>query len=352
MENTDRILLIRDTQIDYVIYHDKCPDGIAAAWSFRKELGRYSFDEIGCKFIGAIHGQDPPLDICNKTIAIVDFCFPKTVLIEMASKAKKIIVLDHHESARKDLEGDDLPQNIEAIFDMKRSGAQIAWDYVYPYKSRPWFIEIIADRDLWKWEIRHSKALGKALLMAGYYTFEKLGELYGRGFSIDFQKLINEGETFLELEEKEIRNICSKAVLTCFNPSSGKQGGGDDGSGRRYRVQLVSCPHNLVSEVGHRLCESDDTIDFAAMWNYDFINDEWRISCRAVKDDINLAEICSKFKRGAGGGHKKAAGFTIFGYEHSYEMKDKEGDRYIKTISGEKLHTYFTDMSLAEFLAY
>jgi oligoribonuclease NrnB/cAMP/cGMP phosphodiesterase (DHH superfamily) len=337
------------TRIDTLIYHDKCPDGKGASWPFWRE--NQNGGKCTLNLYGLSHGQNPP-NVENQIVMIVDFCFSRSVLEEMAKTAKKITILDHHESARKDLEG-TLPSNVEAIFDMTRSGAQIAWDYVYPGQPRPWFIEVIADRDLWTWKLPDSKELGKALSSKGYYTWEKMEEMHQMPFDRSFyadrnaqmtvreftRDMIKFGTIYIEQEEKEISSICSKSILTELTTPNGQ----------KYIVRIVGCPSNYRSEVGNRLCERNPDIDFAVMWQYDFLLDEWWISCRGTKSKgINLVPLTKQFHRG--GGHPNAAGFTIFGSdrllpkgENPAEGASTEGTSAEEKVlvKGERLQTYF-----------
>lgn len=304
--------------IDRVIYHNKCPDGIAAAWPFwRQNNFRYKTGKM--KIEGFSHGQPPPVHIKDEYIIIVDFCFSYQIIKEMSLKAKKIIIIDHHVSAKKELDKYDLPQNVTLIYDLYRSGAQLAWDYVYNSSSRPFFIDIIADRDLWRWQIKDSKEIGKALATKGFYSWENMEIMYHIWMLGQEGLFLNEmlfiGRLVCEQEEKEISIICSKAILSNFKCPNGNN----------YIVKIVSCPSNYRSEVGHRLCEG--SVDFAVIWQYDFLLDEWWISCRGSEDkDLDLTEISSLFSRG--GGHKNSAGFTIFGNRN------------------EKLQTYFTPIEV------
>jgi len=257
------------------------------------------------------HGQIPP-EVKGKRVLIVDFCFPREQLIEMIKVAEYLVVLDHHISVERDLVGLEAP-NFEFVFDVTRSGAQIAWDYVYPQRPRPWFVEVIADRDLWKWSLPYSKAVSKTLFVKNYYSWECLEQLYNipaDKITQKIRKFEKIGQVLLDLEEKEIMTICSKAICTeLTTPTGGK-----------YRVMLVSCSSSLRSDVGNRLASGD--CDFAALWVYDFILDEWWISLRGSKNNsLDLSKISSEFDRG--GGHEKAAGFAIFGSK------------------GQNLHTYF-----------
>lgn len=317
--------------INTVIYHDKCPDGKAGAWPFWRE--NQIRGKCTLNLYGFSHGQTPP-NVDGQIVLIVDFCFPRHIIEEMARTAKKIIILDHHESSQKELTG-TLPSNVEAVFDMERSGAQIAWDYVYPGQPRPWFVEVIADRDLWTWKVPNSKELGKSLSSKGYYTWEKMEEmfLYSSEYTAEFKtNMTKSGALYIEQEEREISSICSKSILSEFVTPNGE----------KYIVKIVGCPSNYRSEVGNRLCERSTDIDFSVLWQYDFLLDEWWVSCRGSKSKgINLANLTKQFHRG--GGHPNAAGFTIFGSDRLLQIEGTEEKIMVK---GERLQTYFRPLEV------
>jgi len=304
--------------IDLIIYHHGCPDGTAAAWPFWRENKCRSGNKL--VLIGGIHGQTPP-DVTAKIVVIVDFSYPRAVLTEMAHKARFILILDHHSSAQRDLEELNLP-NLTYVFDLKRSGAQISWDYVYGARKRPWFIDVIAERDLWDWKKDYSKSAGKGMSMSGYYTWEKLEELYNipaEDEASTIEKFDKIGQSYLEPETREIAEIAASAILTELTVPAGD----------KYIVKLVNCPSKLRSDVGNKLAM--EGCDFAAMWTYDFLLDEWWVSLRGpASNKIDLSKISEQFAMTKtvvgpngpvekiirrGGGHAKAAGFTIKGKE-------------------------------------
>ena len=71
-----------------------------------------------------------------------------------------------------------------------------------------------------------------------------------------------------------------------------------------------------MSEIGSRL--SPDC-DFAMIWYYDHDDRMVKVSLRAFHDHIDVSEIAKKY---GGGGHKKAAGFTLPGDAHVDDLFD------------------------------
>jgi oligoribonuclease NrnB/cAMP/cGMP phosphodiesterase (DHH superfamily) len=306
--------------IDIVCYHKNCADGTGGAWPFwRENYHRYTAGDLIIE--GVTHGQLAP-EVVDKYVVLVDFCFPRATILKMAAVAKFVVILDHHSSAQRDIEGDQkekkLPRNVYTIFDVTRSGAQIAWDFVYPGVKCPWFINVIADRDLWQWTLPYSKGVSDVLFKGGYYSWEKFELLLKKSSTQKeeddlIKQFISMSKTEIETE-KEIQAACKRAIMTELTTPNGE----------KYRVKLATCSPKLRSEVGNRLSEG---CDFAVTWQYDFFLDEWWCSARASSgSSVDLSLVTAQFHRG--GGHKKAAGFTIKG--------------------GENLHTYFETIEIPE----
>jgi len=303
--------------VDFVVYHKNCADGIGGAWPFwRENFERVENSELEIE--GFTHGQKPP-SVVGKLVVMVDFCFPRAEIIKMAKVAKYIVILDHHISAQRDIESGKLPNNVVALFDETRSGAQIAWDFVYPEAECPWFIDVIADRDLWKWTKPYSKEVSNALYKNGYYAWDKFEWLLDNSqtpeaVDVLIKKFVGMSKKDVE-SEKEIVAACKGSILTRLTTPDGKT----------YKVRLSNCiSPKLRSEVGNRLSEG---CDFAVTWQYDFFLDEWWCSARAsATSEIDVSKIAAQFHRG--GGHQKAAGFSITG--------------------GNNLHTYFQTIEIPE----
>ncbi len=220
------------------------------------------------------------------------------------------------------------------ILDMNRSGAQIAWDYVHqsgPFQrvvndifaqftqpnastqptqsnqldqptqpTRPWFIEDIADRDLWRWLIPDSKLVTDALFDGGFYysidSFDKLIRVANREQLIANIRIISAYKT------RVINEICKRAIFTELTTVRDPT--------VKYRVWLLEADHTAASAAGNNL-SADENCDFAAIWRYEFTKKEYYISLRASHNkDIDLSQVSKLFDEG--GGHPKASGITLF----------------------------------------
>jgi oligoribonuclease NrnB/cAMP/cGMP phosphodiesterase (DHH superfamily) len=319
---------VNPLDIDVVFYHASCPDGTGAAWPIWREHMRDLDSKTKFQSYEVRHGEPYP-DVTGQTVAIVDFSYKRSVMKKICEVAKFVIVIDHHKTAIRDLEGLETEvNNYRGYFDVERSGAQLVWDLVYSSEggnSRPWFIDIIADRDLWKWEIPNSKYIGKALYHRDWYTFQKMENMMEyTPIAIKELKdeLTKEGKFISSKEKKDIDYACGTAILCNFEG---------------YKVKLSSCHPTLRSEVGNIL--SNNGCDFAATWRYDFQSDSWWISLRGNnKSPLDLAKICEKF---GGGGHPKACGFTIHGEGSKIWQNANEEQRKNLAFGERGLHSYF-----------
>lgn len=324
---TENVFWVNPIQFDIVLYHASCPDGTGAAWAIWTESTKEpEFRAIPLETYEVRHGEPYP-NIADKVVAIVDFSYKRSVMKEICKLAKFVTVIDHHKTAIRDLDGlEKEVDNYRGIFDVARSGAQLVWDLVHPNLPRPWFIDIIADRDLWKWEIPNSKYIGKALYHRDWYTFytmNRMAEMSPDTTNELIIELIKEGRFISSKEKKDIDYACGTATLCEFEG---------------YKVKLSSCHPTLRSEVGNIL--SNNGCDFAATWRYDFLSDSWWISLRGSnKNPLDLAKICEKF---GGGGHPKACGFTIHGSGSKIWQNASKEQRKNLAFGERGLHSYFT----------
>ncbi len=268
-----------------IIYHDRCPDGSAAAWCARQALGSNN-----CVFYPAIHGKAPPfrkVRAADKTF-ILDFSYGREDMEQMAGLTD-LLVLDHHASAQARCHGLDFCQ-----FDMKRSGAGMAWDHFFPGQERPWFIDYVEDRDIWKWEFGNSReALAYIdtmpknfdtwdLLNGGHVT---LGECVDKGAAICL---------YLTQYDEEVIEA-SKRLISFTDPSGEKH---ED-------IPIINASYKGISDLVNKIATGHK---FGIGWFHR--NDgKYQFSVRVEENsDFDASKFASLY---GGGGHKKAAGFSL-----------------------------------------
>lgn len=270
-----------------VIYHGSCTDGFCAAWLLRKYLGN------DAKYWPTQHGEEPPakLDLQNRDIYIVDFSYPRDVLISMNELCKpgKLVVLDHHKTAAAELA--DLPF---ATFDMNKSGARLTWDYLAsgPWSNdiimtiyRNWLVDYTEDRDLWRFALPESRAINAAI-RSYPLNFEEWDKLSLMGV----HEIATEGRAIQryrdQLIESHVRNARTIELAG-------------------HQITAAPCTAGeIISEVAEKLAEG---MPFGAC--YFDIPEGYRVfSLRSREGGIDVSDLAKHF---GGGGHKHAAGFKI-----------------------------------------
>lgn len=259
--------------INLVIYHGSCTDGFGAAYSAWKLLGDRA------EYHAAKHGEPPP-DVAGKNVVVLDFSYDNATTKRLMQEAKGLLILDHHKSAMVELHDVSCTH-----FDMNHSGAMLAWKFFHPGKEAPRMIKFIEDRDLWRWEIPYSKEFSAAFDMVRF-DFE------------EFDKYLDDSAVDNAQERGAYILAYSKTVISKIakNASPRKMGGKD--------ILVVNSPH-WMSEIGAALSPK---CDFALIWYRDHDGKQTRISLRSHHDDSDVSEIAKKY---GGGGHRKAAGFSL-----------------------------------------
>lgn len=249
-----------------VLYHADCADGFGAAWAIWRR-----FPEA--KFLPVKHGNPPPPGLNNQRVVIVDFSYPRETLELMAVETSALLVLDHHVTAEKALAG--LPCT---YFDMKKSGAVLAWEWAHD-QPVPWLLEYIQDKDLWTWALPSSREINAALAS---HPFEFL--LWS---SFTQKDLEQEGRAILRYEHELVNKLAAQSVLVEFQGAT---------------VPSVQSAV-LTSQIGERL--SADA-PFCIIWHD---RDGRRYySMRSREDGTDVGVIATSF---GGGGHTHAAGFSV-----------------------------------------
>lgn len=288
------------------IYHGNCADGFGAAWAVRAALG-----DVDVEYYPGVYQQDPP-DVAGRDVLLVDFSYKKPVLEEMAQSARSILILDHHKSAFEDLCDYDEPAKtwnahlsevrenldpmqwehrpfVRALFDMKRSGAGMAWDFFHNNDARPPLISHIEDRDLWRFALPGTREI-QACVFSHPYDFT----VWDRLMTAHPDDLRREGEAIERKHFKDIKELVgvSKRRMTIAG----------------HNVPVANLPYTLTSDAGHMMAKGEP---FAAC--YMDGPDGRTFSLRSADDGLDVSDVAKKY---GGGGHAQAAGFMVpWGHE-------------------------------------
>lgn len=252
-----------------VLYHANCWDGFAAAWAFHRVHPDAEFQPVQ-------YGQRPP-DVAGREVYILDFSYPREVLLEMHQAAKSLLVLDHHKTAEAELAGLDFCE-----FDLNRSGGRLAWERFID-RQPPWLITYTEDRDLWRWALRCSREINAALRTLPL-DFASWDDLHTDPDAAE--RLATEGAAILRAEQVLIRaHVAQAAELEI------------DG----HQVRCVNATV-LASEIAGELAKDRP---FGVVW-FEGDNNERVYQLRSQEGGVDVSTIA---KRHGGGGHARAAGF-------------------------------------------
>ena len=241
------------------IYHGNCLDGFGAATAVKMAY------KNNIAFHFGIHNHEPP-DVNGLDVIIVDFSYKRDVLVEMAEYANSIFILDHHQSAADDLT--NLPNNVKTYFDMKKSGAVLAWEHYHPCTETPILLRYIQDSDLWKFELENTKEI-IACLSSYPYDFTLWENFIA---NINTEKMREEGEAILRKQNQDI-----KYLIECASYRKTIAG---------YNVPVLNAPSMFSSEAGHVMAKNEP---FAACyWDSEKVR---KYSLRSEHDGIDVSKI-------------------------------------------------------------
>lgn len=269
-----------------VIFHSNCADGTCAAWIARSVAP-------DAEFRAWRYGESPPsLGLyANRQVLILDFSFPRATLIEMAEQCN-LQVIDHHKTAAADLAGLGFCE-----FDMARSGAGMTWDALRG-GSRPWIVDYVEDRDLWRNALPNSEDVVAAIheLPRGVSGRQVTPDLFA---AWDEMTQLRKSEIALagSYHRKTARRLAEEIA---DNAMSAELSG---------MTAAVACGSVLFSDAADILCRrplpSGKLPDFAAVF-WVTSTGRFTYSLRS-RGDVDVSEVAKQY---GGGGHAAAAGFT------------------------------------------
>lgn len=290
--------------MDLIIYHNNCPDGWCAAFICKT---KYPEAEL----MGMNHGPDPAVIdalieyATGKDVIMVDYSLRTRELNDRLNAATKSFrILDHHKTAKAALDG-----AVYATFDMKRSGAGLAWDYLFGRDSgntcdicdhneadgrhsghRPFWVSYTEDQDLWNWALPNSEEINAYLMV--------------QPRAVDRWKEIAE----MKQADAQLGGVGVRAYIEYYTRSvvAELQEGVFVFEGRNHRTAIINIPYAGVSEAGAALVEEGYDIGFAWFERGDGVV---QFSLRSKKGgDIDVSAIAKNY---GGGGHQSAAGFQL-----------------------------------------
>ena len=288
---------------EVMLFHGRCEDGFGAAFAAWLRWG----DQV--EYIPCAYGDPVPVErVSGKHVLMADFSFKRPDMEELGRCATSVVVLDHHESAEKELGPWSVSLSagqlgnvicledwwgcnkdgfaIKAVFDMKKSGVRLAWEFCHPNIVIPRWVELIEDRDLWRFKYGEETREFSAGLRSYSQDFGIWVELFRH-----IHMLCDQGKHILRSERKLIEGFCADAYETTI---------GD------YTVPCVNTHYHFASDCANRLLMLYPSAPFAISWFRR--GNKIAYSLRSEDGRVNVAEVAEKL---GGGGHRNSAGVTV-----------------------------------------
>lgn len=284
--------------IEIIYYHGGCPDGICALniinFFLYSVRDKEDVDKIQCiPIIYPYNVTDEFYENARgKNVIMVDVSLKYDDLKRLIDVSNTFLIIDHHESALKDLEQVD---NDLKIFRMDKSGAGLVWGYFFPTIEQPRLVTFIEDYDIWTFKDPDTEAF--TTVFHGFkQTYDLWLEYIFNNELVD--KAIEKGRVLLEYKHTLINNACDMYGRVKIHDINGK-----------YFIIANINGTMLISPLGHAiLTRLNKYTDFASVISVE--DNKTRYSLRSDNDREDVSLIVEPFK---GGGHRNAAGFSLNG---------------------------------------
>ncbi len=266
-----------------VFYHANCPDGFSAAWAVWKKFGaRAQYVPIGASQTADQLGD---LEITNREVYFLDVCASPENLKKLVATNKSVVVIDHHPTNRD--RGSDVTH---FIFNLKHSGAILAWQYFHPQKTPPVLLRYIEDHDLWKFRMPNARVIDDWISLA-HFNFKEWDKIVRIMESKDGRaRAVAEGKIIGAYRDSIIQDVLEHAYEVEF---------------LGYRAMVVNeAVGSIHSLIGHRLIDKDHPVGI--VW---YENGKHRRYSLRSRGNMDVSKLATQFP--GGGGHKHAAGFTL-----------------------------------------
>jgi hypothetical protein len=306
--------------LNHILYHDNCYDGFGAAyaaWSYFTELG--NSDDF-CMHAMKYHSPLPDV-IAGDTVYMLDYSRKADDLVALLKQNVDIEIHDHHKTAEPEYNTARalVPRppmgshRLQGTFDMKKSGAVLAWERFWPDRRVPLLFKLIQNRDLWEkdehdnFTMEDTDRVHAALCSLPYDFY--VWDSYIKGMQGSYPGGVEDDRTDRDIKETDsYRDLCTRGdiileyhqVLTeqlCQQARLMNIGG--------YEVPVANVSI-LFSEVPHRLLQLYPQCQFAA-YRYYLGDGRVQFGLRG-RGDFDVSAVALKF---GGGGHKSSAGFTV-----------------------------------------
>lgn len=271
---------IRD--FDLVAFHSidgfqHCDDGFGAAYAIWSHVAHQ------VQYYPVTYDALPDFEQFNdKNVLFVDCSYKRPVMEQLEKKCARLMVLEHHPSALKEL--GDKPY---FHYTETHSGCVFTWKTFFPAEPVPMLLSYIEENDIWQF-----KTQGVQQILAKLRSLPQQFEIW-QAFEVAladpkiWQQYYEQGVAILESRKRFTQQLLKTAHWI-------ELGG--------YRIRAVNCPMAFVAPVANALVHYNH---FGCAY---FINHAGRVlfNLRSRDDKLDVGALAQQL---GGGGHRNAAGF-------------------------------------------
>lgn len=285
-----------------ILFHGDA-DGFGSAYAAWTALNH---PENELMFKAVQYSEEPPfkelMEFKAEKVYVLDFCYKADMLGDLLYLVPDTMVIDHHQTSASILQsvyGD----TGQFMHNTKYAGCVLTWMHFFPGSYVPPILQYVQDRDLWLFYLEQSKAVNAYIA-----TMPQEFEVWA-AFRLDVAILI--GGALLEYQQRQVERRLKDVRLIECGPSNQSEAwvfGVDviplvDRDDVVY-VPIVNATEN-ISELGEAMCKAYPDSPFSISYA-DRGNGLRSYSLRSTGFDVS--EVAKEFN---GGGHPRAAGFTL-----------------------------------------
>jgi oligoribonuclease NrnB/cAMP/cGMP phosphodiesterase (DHH superfamily) len=269
-----------------IVYHHNDMDGRCAGaiveMAFRDFAARIRFREVDYNSVIAVDEIER-----NEKVYIVDFSFKPDVMKQVLERTGNVFWIDHHSTAQAYDYGRVLPGHRDFAEPSKRSGAGLAWEFLFHTQPMPRVVQLVSDYDTWTMALKDSMPFMEGLKMKAHGPQD---EIWAKLIADEklLQAIIDQGKTAIEYRDNYCAEMRKAFGYECYLAG--------------YKCYALNCYRFGGTMFGPLLDKYDMCIAYVEN------GQKTTVSVYSTKKRIHAGEICRDF---GGGGHKGAAGFVV-----------------------------------------
>lgn len=300
----------------FVVFHHNDSDGMIGAYTIQAKLQSDQISFVPCDYTKPVNLEG----IDGAEVYFVDFIPDdyEKVFAEIAERAEKLIVFDHHSSkadAVEKVNGWGKP-NVEITVrcEVGTSGGLVAWDELFPDLEPPQIFRIISDFDTFNLEKGKEDFYDRILpFQFGFMAVHDEQPIL-------LPKISKAIAAYLQQPDEEIfvglMAECFSKGRIIFNHL--QQSWAKAAENSAFEAEFEGLRAICINTADKGSMQFDSVYDpekHDLMFGFEWRKDHWSISLYSESDKVNCGEIAKKFD---GGGHVGAAGCQIYGDVFSY----------------------------------